>query len=643
MTAKTIKPYGEWRSPITTEVLVADSVRLDSVALDGEDVYWLEGRPADGGRYVLVRRAPDGELTDVTPAPFNVRTRVHEYGGGSYLVAGRRVWFSNFSDQRLYYHPLGEEPAPLTPPGPFRYADLRLDARRGRIICVRETHAGGDREAHNELVAVSLESGESRVLASGHDFYSGIALSPDGGELAWITWDHPNMPWDASEVWRADFGARGELGPAQRIAGGEGVSVYQPSWSHRGELFLVSDAGGWWNLYRWCGGVLSPILESRTDFGRPQWQLGTTTYGFISDQHVLCARCDAGRWELLRLNVETGNFERLCSEITSIDDLAVSGERAVILAGAPDRPSSVLLVDVARGATTSLKEAWSAAFATSHLSTPESIEFPTSDGDTAHGFFYAPVNAHFDAPERDHPPLIVMSHGGPTGSTATTLDLRIQFWTSRGFAVLDVNYRGSTGYGRAYRDRLKGRWGEADVADCVHGALFLSERGRVDRERLAIRGGSAGGFTTLCALTFHDVFKAGASYYGISDLEALARDTHKFESRYLDQLIGPYPERADLYRARSPLHCVDRLSCPVIFFQGLEDEVVPPNQADMMVAALRAKGLPVAYLTFEGEQHGFRRAETIERTLRAELYFYGRVFGFTPSDRLDPIEIENLS
>ena len=641
--AKKTACFGEWGSPIGTDRITAESVRLDSVAIDGDRIYWLEGRPSESGRSVLVCREGSGGVRDLTPFPFNVRSRVHEYGGGSFLVCDGRVWFANDSDQRLYATETGSTPVALTPEGPHRYGDMRLDERRSRLVCVRETHFEDGAEPVNVLVAVPLAGGDPQVLHQGHDFYSSPALSPDGGWLAWMTWDHPNMPWDESVVWLARVAADGSLGKATSAAGGDGVSVYQPDWSPDGVLHLVCDRTGWWNLYRRRDGALLPVYEAEVEIAHPQWQLGTATYGFAPDGSIVFTCCESGRWRLMRLDdAGVARAQSCCNHLESIADLAVQGDTCVLLAGAPDLPGSVLRVDIARDETETLRQSFPLSLDPAHLSIPRPVDFPTGEGERAHAYFYPPANADFAAPEGEAPPLIVIGHGGPTGATSTTLDLRIQFWTSRGFAVLDVDYRGSTGYGRAYRDRLAEAWGLADVEDCVNGALHLAAEGEVDAERLAIRGGSAGGFTTLAALVFHDVFKAGASFYGISDLEALARDTHKFESRYLDRLIGPWPEHAERYRRRSPIHSAERLSCPVIFFQGLEDKVVPPNQAERMVQVLRERGLPVAYLAFEGEQHGFRRAETIQATLQAELSFYGRVFGFRPAGDLAALEIENL-
>jgi dipeptidyl aminopeptidase/acylaminoacyl peptidase len=635
-------PYGEWESPISAAALSAASVRFGGVALDGPDIYWVEGRPSEKGRSVLVRRAPDGTIADVTPAPYDVRTRVHEYGGGAFAVSGGEVWFSHIGDDRVYRERSGSSPEPLTSLGPWRYADLVCDAQRGRLVCVRESHADTDREPVNELVAIDCRDGTVSVLATGHDFYSNPRPSPDGRHLAWLTWDHPDMPWDGTELWIAELDGDGFPKDHARAAGGKGKSVFQPEWGPDGKLYLVSDPEGWWNLHIYDGERSSCLYRADLEFGRPQWQFGQATYGVESERRILCAFAERGLWRLGALDQATGQLEAIATPFTDISDIAVGARRVVIIAASPWQSSVVALVDPDTGKVTVLRESASLAIADEYISPPDAIEFPTGGGQHAHAFWYAPRNPNFRAPHGELPPLIVIGHGGPTGATTPSFSLAIQFWTSRGIAVLDVNYRGSTGYGRAYRELLRGLWGIADVEDCVNGAMHLVEQGRADEKRLAIRGGSAGGFTALAALTFYDAFKAGASYYGIGDLEALARDTHKFESRYTDSLVGPYPERKDLYEARSPIHFVDQLSCPVIFFQGLADKVVPPNQAETMVEALRAKGLPVAYLAFEGEQHGFRRAETIIRAREAELYFYGKVFGFTPPDKIDPVPIENL-
>ncbi len=633
-------PYGGWPSPVTAETLTRGSVRIGGVALDRGVRYWLEGRPEEGGRNVLVKQTAGGEAEDINPAPFDVRTRVHEYGGGAFLLSGGLVWFCNDSDQRVYQVTGAEEAAPVTGDGPYRYADFAFDPSRLRLICVREDHGGGG-EPVNALVAIALNGGEVEVIASGHDFYSNPRLSPDGRQLCFLAWDHPRMPWDGTVLYRSMLNNAGSPDQLAAVAGGENESLFQPEWSSRGELYFVSDRSGWWNLYRWDGREAVAVYPLEAEFGRPQWVFNTRTYGFTADGDIIAVGCREGSWSLHRIEVESGAGEVLSVPYTDIGDIVVEGHQALLIAGAPDRAQAVVQLELNSGKTETLRESSRLALDRAYVSVPETLNFPTGGGEVAHGFFYPPLNADFEGPEGEAPPLIVIGHGGPTGATGTSFKLAIQFWTSRGFAVLDVNYRGSSGYGRAYRHRLYGEWGVIDVEDCINGAKSLAERGRVDGRRLIIRGSSAGGYTTLAALTFHDVFKAGASYYGIGELEALAKDTHKFESRYLDQLIGPYPDKKDLYVERSPLNHAEQLSCPVIFFQGLEDKVVPPNQAEMMAKALEEKGIPVAHLAFEGEQHGFRKAETIRRTLEAELYFYGRVFDFNPADDIKPVEIKN--
>ncbi|MGC9504312.1 S9 family peptidase [Baaleninema sp.] len=636
----TIAPYGTWKSPITSDLIVSGSIRLGGLAFDGDDIYWVEGRPSEGGRNVLVRRQPDGTTADVTPQDYNVRSRVHEYGGGSFVVAGGVAFFSNFSDGRIYRQPLGETPEPLTPEGAFRYADFVVDRPRQRLLCVREDHSG-EGEPENTLVAVGFD-GSVEVLVSGSDFFASPALSPDGTRLAWLSWNHPNMPWDGTQLWLADFDDNGRLGEAKLVTGGANESVFQPQWSPNGTLYFASDRASWWNLYRLGKADVEPLFPLNAEFATPQWVFGMSTYAFLGSDRLICTYTQQGMWQMATLNLGTKRLQNLETPYTQISSVKGRGDRVAFLGSSPTESSGLVLMDVDRDDLQILRRSTALDVDPAYLSKPEPIEFPTENGLTAYGFFYPPTNPDYQAPDGEKPPLLVKSHGGPTASTSTGLRLSIQYWTSRGFGFLDVNYGGSTGYGRDYRQRLDGNWGIVDVDDCANGAKYLADRGWVDGDRLAITGGSAGGYTTLCALTFRDTFKAGASYYGVSDLEALATDTHKFESRYLDRLVGPYPERKDIYEARSPIHFTDRLSCPVIFFQGLEDKVVPPNQAERMVNALRQKGLPVAYVPFEGEQHGFRQAENIKRALDAEFYFYSRVFGYEPAEAIDPVEIENL-
>jgi dienelactone hydrolase len=645
MSEPRVAPYGSWKSPITSELITSETLGLGEIVLDGEDIYWVERRPMEGGRSVIVRRTPDGRTTDVTPRDFNVRTRVHEYGGGSFVVADGVVCFSNFADQRLYRQDLGAQPRPITPEGDLRYADGVVDRQRGRLVCVCEDHTDSDREAINSIVSLGLEpagGASARVLVSGNDFYAPPRIGPDGIRLAWLTWNHPNMPWDGTELWVGELQPDGSLGRAERVAGSVDESVFQPEWSPDGDLYFISDRTGWWNLYRWRGERVEPVCQMEAEFGRPQWVFGMSTYAFESARRMICAYTRAGTWRMASLDTQTFHLEPIeipCSSLGSVR--AVPGY-VVFVGGSPTEFTSILQLDLRACRVEVLRCSSDVSISDGYLSIPRAIEFPTENGRTAHAFFYAPRNRDYVVSSREPPPLLVISHGGPTSATSSALDLRVQYWTSRGIAVLDVNYGGSTGYGRAYRQRLNGQWGVVDVDDCVNGARYLVEHDEVDGERLIVRGGSAGGYTTLCALTFRDVFSAGASYFGVSDLEALARDTHKFESRYLDRLVGPYPEQRDLYWGRSPIYFAERITCPAIFFQGLEDKVVPPSQAELMVEALREKGLPVAYVPFEGEQHGFRRAENIKRALDAELYFYSRVFGFELADPVEPVSIENL-
>jgi dipeptidyl aminopeptidase/acylaminoacyl peptidase len=644
MTRQQTAPYGSWKSPIASDLIVSSAIGLGGVTRDRDLIYWVESRPQEGGRSVIIARSLDGSVTDITPNGFNVRTRVHEYGGGSYLIADGTIYFANFADQRLYKQTPNSPPEPITSSEAMRYADMIADGARNRLICVREDHTNDDREPINTIVSIDLNhSDRIQVLVSGSDFYASPRLNPDGSKLAWLSWNHPNMPWDGTELWVADVKEDGSLSSPQLIAGGPEESIFQPEWSPDGILYFVSDRTNWWNLYRWEDGNIEPMCEMAAEFGKPLWVFGMSTYTFVNGNSILCTYTTQGIWHLAQIDLTTKQLEKIDTPYTEIGSLEVADGFVLMNAGSATEPNSIVELDLATGKTEILRRSTDIAIDSGYLSIPQSIEFPTENGLTAHAFFYPPQNQDYIAPETEKPPLLVRSHGGPTAATSSIFNLRIQYWTSRGFAVLDVNYGGSTGYGREYRMRLKGNWGIVDVDDCANGAKYLAEKGIVDGNRMAIAGGSAGGYTTLCALTFRDTFKAGASYYGVSDLEALATDTHKFESRYLDGLIGEYPARKDLYQERSPIHFTSRLACPAIFFQGLEDKIVPPNQAEMMVEAIKQKGLPVAYVPFEGEQHGFRRAENIKRALDGEFYFYARVFGFAPADSIEPVAIANLS
>lgn len=644
MTDVKTAPYGSWKSPITSDLIVKETVGLSQPRLDGDDTYWIEMRPSEKGRQVIVRRTRDGLTTDINPTEFNARTRVHEYGGGDYVVHQGVVYFSNFADQQIYRADPDSPPQLVSTEcsdDRVRYADAVIDAKRNRLICVCEDHRQPG-EAQNLLVSVPLAGGTNTVLVSGNDFYSSPRVSPDGSQLAWLTWHHPNMPWDGCELWTGDLADDGSVANRKLVAGGPDESVFQPEWSPDGVLYFIAETSGWWNIYRLVNNDIECVVEKEAEFGAAQWIFGLSTYAFESPERIICAFVEKGIWGLATIDTRSKQFERIETQFTEIDFVRAAPGRTVFRIGSPIEPLSIVEMDPLTREINVLRRASNVAVDPGYISQPTPIEFPTENGLTAHGFFYPPKNRDFAAPENERPLLLVKSHGGPTSATIAVLMLGIQYWTSRGIGVLDVNYGGSTGYGRAYRKRLNGTWGVVDVDDCINGAKFLAGRGEADENRSMIDGGSAGGYATLCALTFRDYFKAGASHYGVSDLEALEVDTHKFESRYSRSLIGPYPERKDLYEARSPIHFTDQLSCPVIFFQGLEDKVVPPNQAEMMVEALRQKKLPVAYVTFEGEQHGFRQAKNIKRSLDGELYFYSRIFGFELANEVEPVEIENL-
>jgi dipeptidyl aminopeptidase/acylaminoacyl peptidase len=637
--------YGSWRSPITSDLIVAQTITLADVRIDGGDIYWLEGRPQEQGRNVVVQAAAgDAQSADANPPPFNARTRVHEYGGGAWTVDRGTLYFSNFSDQRLYRLPRGAgAPQPLTGiaprPAAWRFADGLIDQRRNRWIGVREDHtATGLPE--NTLVAVDLASPDAeagRVLVRGHDFFSSPRLSPDGSQLAWLAWDLPDMPWDGTVLYLAALGADGTVaGAPQAVAGGRTESIFQPEWSPDGaSLVFVSDRSGWWNLYRYdlAGGTTEWLEPRSAEFGQAQWAFGMSTYAFAGPGRIVCSYSEAGLGHLAVLDLASKTSRPLDLPFTEFGSVRADGDRAVFLAASPTLPGCVVALDLASGAhrvlkkSTDLLDRADLALA-DYLTTVRSVEFPAIDGNTAYGLYYPPRNPDYAAPAGEKPPLLVKVHGGPTAAASSALSLRTQYWTSRGIAVLDVNYGGSTGYGRPYRERLHRNWGVVDVDDSVNGAKYLAQQGLVDDARCVITGGSAGGYTTLAALAFRDFFAGGASHFGVSDPAALARDTHKFESRYLDWLIGPYPQEEALYRARAPVHHANRISKPVIFFQGDEDAVVPPNQTEVMVEALRRNRTRVGYFLFTGEQHGFRKAGNIARSLDGELTFYAiEVFG----------------
>jgi dipeptidyl aminopeptidase/acylaminoacyl peptidase len=637
-----VAPFGSWKSPISAEMLVQGAVRFGDVSIDGDTVYWVEGRPQEAGRYVIVRCQPDGAVDDVLPAPFSARTLLHEYGGGGLLAARGEVYFTNYADQRIWRMKPGEAPQPLTPEGKLRFADYALDAMRNRLVAVCEDHSQSDDEPANRIVAVELANGAVTTLVEGADFYSNPRVRPDGKQMSWLAWNHPNMPWDGSELHVAPIAADGSLGPSRTAAGGSEESIFQPSWGPDGTLYFASDRTDWWNLYADRNGKVTPVLAMEAEFGVPQWVFGMTTFGFASDGSIVARYTSKGDWNIVQIDPRTGKHKSIDLPYSNVSSIHVAGSSAYAVAGSPTEVESFVEIDLPSGKARVIRRGSPIASDAAGTSVPEAIEFPTEGGKTAHAFYYPPKNTNFVGPVGDAPPLLVLIHGGPTSSTAAQFRLSTQYWTSRGFAVCDVNYGGSTGYGRTYRNRLWDNWGVVDVNDAVNAALFLAKKGKADRSKLLVRGGSAGGYTTLACLAFSDVFRTGASLYGVSDLALLVRDTHKFESRYLDRLVGLYPQQEALYRKRSPIHHLDGFDRPVILLQGLEDKVVPPNQAELILESLKKRGVPVAYVPFPGEQHGFRKAENIIRAHEAELYFYSRILGFTPAEEIEPVEIFNL-
>ncbi len=655
MTDKRIAPFGTWPTPATSELVVADAAALTGLAVDGDAVIWSEARPAEGGRTQIVRRSSDGTTTDLLGNEFNARTAVHEYGGAAWWARDGVVWFVNWADQRLYRRDPEGTCEPLTPEPETtrgdRYADGDLHPDGTRLVCIREHHPVGGRGAvdvRNELVTLSAhEPSQPEVVVSGADFVMSPRWSKDGRHLCWVEWDHPNMPWDGTRLMVRDL----TTGAERQIAGGPREAVSEPGWHDDGTLTFVSDRSGWWNLYRWSGGdQVQPVVTMQADIGLPAWQPDLSRCAFLPDGRVVVAATSGG-FDQLFVRLQDGALHPLdvpCSWVRGLH--AFHDGSVVMVAATPVSEPAVVRVEFLADApdvatTVELRSPRELGIDPAHWSAPEPIEYPTAGGRTAYGLFYPPRNAGFAGPDGERPPLLVEIHGGPTGSASPVLQVDVQYWTSRGFAVVDVNYAGSSGFGREFRERLKGQWGVADVDDCLAAARWLAEQGRVDVNRMCIRGGSAGGFTTLAALTRPDnPFSAACNMFGVADLAALAQETHKFESRYLDGLVAPYPEQQDVYAERSPINHVDELDTPLLVLQGSEDEVVPPRQSRMIVDALRAKGRPVAYLEFAGEQHGFRRAENIRTALDSELSFYAQVLGFDlPADEgIEPIEIENL-
>jgi dipeptidyl aminopeptidase/acylaminoacyl peptidase len=641
----TVAPYGSWVSPFKIERLTDRVVFLTEP--DGRDGvrWWIEGRPDEGGRQSLIRRELDGTLTRMTPEGFNARSRVHEYGGTAAMVSGDLIVVSDFVTGRLNRVVSPGELVPITPERQWRYADVIHDAARNRLIAVREDHEPAFVAEHgewgNDLVTIDLASGDVQVLVDGSDFYAAPRLSPDGTTLVWLEWHHPNMPWDGTELRLATVNADGSLGEPRTIAGSRKDWISQPRWSPAGVLHFAAEPTGWMNLYRWMDGRTEQVTDLEAEVVGPDWQFGYCTYVFLDGDEILMSARSGGRDQLLRRSADGSISAIDLPQFTEISSLSLDGQTVIVRAAGPAQPAVVAEVSL-DGEVTVLRTASPNLPERDDVAIPRHIEFPTAGGRTAHGNFYAPTNRSFQGPDGELPPLIVTSHGGPTAQAFSGFATGFQLFTSRGYALLDVDYGGSTGYGKAYRERLNGEWGIVDVEDCVAGAKYLAEEGLVDSKRQAIRGASASGFTTLAALAFTKQFDAGCTYFGIGDLRAFVKDTHKFESRYLETMVGPWPEAKQKYLDRSPsLHAED-ITSPVLVQQGGDDKIVPVEEAERIVDALFERRVPHAYLLYPGEDHGFRAKDSIISSFGGELSFYAQVFGFEPADDIEPLEIRFL-
>lgn len=629
----TALPFGSWPSPLSPASLTAATRGLDEVRMDGSDTYWLESRPWENGRVVLVRHdGVSGVVADVVGRGVNVRSRVHEYGGGAYAVRSGSVVVSTMPDLRVHVVAADGSLRAITPGGGFRYGGLVLGD--GFVLAVREDHSA-DGEPVNTLVRLALDDDNAdggTVLWEGSDFVGRPALSPDGRSVAVVTWQHPNMPWDTTTLRRAALATAMEDGARawEVVAADEDVSVGHPRFAPDGSLWFLSDASGWWNLMRDAGSGPEAVHRAESDFMQPQWVLGMGDLAFLDDGRALVHWWADGVGRLGVLDPGTGEVLDAGVPGVQFDHLQAAGDELVVRVGtATELP--VIVRGRVGGPLTTLRRSRDDGLDPAYATAPQAWTWTNSGNQDVHGVFLPPGRADAVGPEGELPPLLVFVHGGPTARTEPGLQLARAFWTTRGFAVLDVNYSGSTGHGRAYRDRLLGQWGVIDIDDVVTGARSLADAGLVDGARLAIRGGSAGGYTVLRALTTSDTFAAGTSYFGVADLEALAAETHKFESRYLDRIVGPYPAARDVYVERSPLHHLDQVQGAVLLLQGGIDEVVPPAQAESMAAAMRAAGQDVDLVMYPDEGHGFRAASAIEDSVTRELAFYGRVFGFTPA------------
>jgi dipeptidyl aminopeptidase/acylaminoacyl peptidase len=636
-------PYGSWASAVTAETVAAGRHSIDDLRSVNGRLYWTQSQPEEGGIVALFGMTPGAAASRLTATGTNVRTRVHEYGGAPYVVLDQTVYFSRFEDQRLYAIKSGGAAEAVTPAG-YRYADCK--PRPGdvaELICVREDHTD-PAHVRNALVRLPMPgNGAGDVLYADSDFVAYPRLSSDGKQIAFITWNHPNMPWDGTELKVAEF-AGSTLKDLTTVAGSASESVIEPQWGADGTLYFISDRSGFWNLYARHGSQIRALSPRAAEFASPLWSLGQSNYALLGDGHALVRFDDRGIDRLAVLDLGRGTLRMLDLPYVEYEQLTpMDAQHVALIARSARAPSAIVAIDVRSGHAETLRSVGRAELAPAAVSVATAIDFPSAHGRTAHALYYPPVNPDFHAPQGSLPPLLTLVHGGPTSQASPSYSSSIQFWTSRGFAVVDVNHGGSSGFGRAFRQELNGNWGVVDVEDVIAAARYLVAIGRVDAAHVAIRGGSAGGYTVLRALGTSDVFRAGADYFGISDMTALARDTHKFESHYIDSLIGPLPQSQAIYDSRSPLNHLDGFKVPLIVFQGADDPIVPPSQSERIVEALRARHEPVAYILYPGESHGFRKPDTTIHSLQAELSFYGQVFGFSPADHLPALKIENLS
>jgi len=640
MTTNPSRPYGTWKSPVSSQLITADSVTLDELQLHSSGTYWLERRPAEQGRCVIVQHN-NGINTDLFDSPYSARSRCNEYGGGVYCIGNNGLYFVNDSDQNIYFCSSSSSPIAITNDD-CSYADLQFDEQFQRIICVQQDNNPDFHEEQNSLIAIDLQSYSISTLHSGNDFYASPRLNHCGKQLSWLCWNHPDMPWDKTTLYLSGIDSKHQLHNTKIIQHPESdnTSFFQPQWSPNDQLYFVSDLSGWWNLYRYHNNLIETVSHEQLEFGLPQWVFAQSSYAFTNNSTILCAPIDDGIASLVLLDTKTGSLKTINEKWNNFSSIQAMGDHYGFIAASAQSFPEVISLQCDQALT--LQRSCQTQLDAGYYSYAQTVHFDTRHNDRAFAIYYAPTNKDYPVPLDEKPPLIVLCHGGPTAMADPSLDMRKQYWTSRGFALLDVNYSGSTGFGRAYRERLNGKWGLRDAEDCCDAAQHLVDMGLADAQRLIIKGGSAGGYTVLCALTFHQTFSAGASYYGIGDLESLMIETHKFESHYLDRLVGSYPENKNEYQKRSPINYVEQLSCPVIFFQGTEDKVVPKEQAEKMFTALKNKGIPVAYMPFEGEQHGFRKAETIQQALDSEYTFYSKVFNMSV-DTSTQLHIENLS